>query len=184
MALREKMVELLPEIDDIEDVSLRERVLASWMSAARKGNWNLEDLDRIPLVRNGHENPDSSQPLFPYIRMVTRIAIAMAQGVEDAYGESVAVDVDHLTAAGLLHEVGVLLILKVNREGAIVPNRQSYLMNSSAAGMVLAGELGVPSDILHAIASLGSPASTPPKTAEALILQAARSVNLGLPDTL
>ncbi len=174
MGLQGKIIELLPEIDDIEDNTLRERVIAAWMAAAKHGGWTKDDLEDIPFTLLIEE---VSVGLFTHVRAVTQTALAIARVIEETYGDSVAIDRDCLIAGGLLHDVGKLLEYERSAEGKIQKSRSGKLLRHPISGAVLAGELGVPEEILHVIAGHSKEGDFGPRTIEGVILHHADFVN-------
>ncbi len=48
--MREKIVELLPEINWITDQKLREQVIDTYEDALKTGGWEPEDMKKIPFT--------------------------------------------------------------------------------------------------------------------------------------
>ena len=174
MGLQQRIIELLPEIDDVEDNALRERVIAAWMAAVKRGGWSEEELEAIPftLLIEG-----VSVGLFAHVRAVTQTAVAIARVLEDTYGDSIELNRDRLIAAGLLHDVGKLLEYERDAEGNIRKGRSGKLLRHPISGAVLAGELGIPEEILHVIAGHSKEGDFSPRTVEGVIIHHADFVN-------
>lgn len=174
MGLQNRIVELLPEIDDIQDNALRERVVAAWMAAAKYGGWSEEQLEQIPFTLLIEE---VTVGLFTHIRAVTQTAIAIARALEEAYGDLLEINRDQLIAGGLLHDVGKLLEYERTAEGKIQKSRSGQLLRHPISGAVLAGELGVPDEVLHIIAGHSKEGDFSPRTIEGVILHHADFAN-------
>ena len=174
MGLQQRITELLPEIDDVQDNALRERVVAAWMAAAKHGGWTEEDLEEIPLTLLIE---GVSVSLFTHIRAVTRTAVAIADILEDTYGDLLDINRDHLIMAGLLHDVGKLLEYERTAEGKIQKSRSGRLLRHPISGAVLAGELGVPEEVLHIIAGHSKEGDFSPRTVEGVIIHHADFVH-------
>jgi len=175
MGLHEKIVELLPEIDDIEDNTLRERVIATWIAATRRGGWNESDLESIPIALSAEGQLPCD--LVTYTRAVTRTGMAIAKALDESFGEGIEVDSQLVIAASLLHAVGRLLGWEHDEQGKIVQSRGGKLLRYPVSGVVLAGELGVPDEILHIIAGHAEEGDLVPRTLEGLIVHHAERVN-------
>ena len=48
--MNEQVLELLPEINEIEDVELREKVIACWAEAMEYREWTVDELRSIPFT--------------------------------------------------------------------------------------------------------------------------------------
>ena len=46
--MREKLLDLIPEFNLIEDADLREKTIRTWELAMEEGGWTLDDLARMP----------------------------------------------------------------------------------------------------------------------------------------
>jgi hypothetical protein len=89
--------EAYPELDHIENSTLREKVVEAWALGLERGGWrHIED---IPYAWNIHEVTN-----VEHIRGVTEIAIESATVQRERHGANP--DVDVLVAACLLHDVG------------------------------------------------------------------------------
>jgi hypothetical protein len=93
------LAEVLPEIELIQDKSLRDGVAAVW-----RGIWAeslFEDLGDLPI------GPDIPQKHLPHNRAVVAMALSVADAIEEFHG--ISVDRDVLVAAGLLQDVSKLV---------------------------------------------------------------------------
>ena len=95
--------ENLPEVDDISDADLRDRVVTAWAMALSE-----TEFKRIDEIRPSG-NPDSpalkSGSQADHLRGVARIALAMADSLEGVLG-SIGFDRDLLLASALCHDIG------------------------------------------------------------------------------
>ena len=91
--------ELLPELELIADVDLRERVAAVWQAI-----WAESEFDELGDVPIGPDIPNSH---LPHNRAVVEMSLAMADTLERFHG--LTVDRDVLVAAGLLQDVSKLV---------------------------------------------------------------------------
>ena len=48
--MREDVLKLLPEIEEIKDDSLKEKVIACWAEAMEYRDWTVEELKSIPFT--------------------------------------------------------------------------------------------------------------------------------------
>ena len=95
--------ENLPEVDEISDADLRDRVVTAWAMALSE-----TEFKRIDEIRPSG-NPDSpalrSGSQADHLRGVARIALAMADSLEGVLG-SIGFDRDLLLASALCHDIG------------------------------------------------------------------------------
>jgi len=93
----------LPEVEEIQDESLREKVVEAWALALSETEFrSLDDMPCSPRPGMG-EVPGLTQA--HHLRGTARLALAMARAMEETSGP-VGVERDDLIAGGLLHDLG------------------------------------------------------------------------------
>ena len=100
---------LFPEVDGIEDAGLRQSVIEIWIEVGAECAW--EGFEDVP------KNLDSERgrPLVAHIRGVTMMARALAEIAMREQGS--VVNMDHLIAACLLHDVSKPLETEPDPDG-------------------------------------------------------------------
>lgn len=108
MLTRERLLEVLPEINEVETPQWREACVAIWLEAAGDSSW--EDIMDAP------NNPDlPPDPLVRHTRGVLRGAFALARAMEES--QQAQVDHDKLRVICLVHDVCKLVELERDGEG-------------------------------------------------------------------
>lgn len=168
-----KVQDLLPELELIEQESLRNAVAATWADAMDQGGWGFEDLPKIPFTLL---IPDCPFDLVHHTRAVTKTAVAIARTLKENYGDKVSLDMDLLVAGALLHDVGKLL--EYAREGdAVVKSRRGVLLRHPLSGQALAYKHGLPFEILNMIAYHSKEGELGKRTVEGIIIHHSDFVN-------
>ncbi|NHN61224.1 MULTISPECIES: HD domain-containing protein [Halorussus] len=162
--------EALPEIGDIEDEDLRERVVEAWTLGLARGGWR--DVRDIPYAWNIHEVTN-----VEHVRGVTRIAVKSAEEQRDFHGADP--DLDVIRAACLLHDVGKCYeyVDHVDAETLLDPDPRyaGETIPHSISGYALAHEVGCPLAVQRAIPHfLGE---VPDRTLEAELVKSANSAS-------
>lgn len=147
--LREGVRASLPEIMEIRDEGLRNKVVDAWALALSQTEFSaIEDmysgasLDTPPL---------KSGTQADHIRAVARIAQSMADGLEKVHGD-IGIDRDLLWACALCHDVGKPFEVswrnqerwKSNTAGSGLP-----AIRHSAYGVHIALTVGLPEAVAH-----------------------------------
>jgi putative nucleotidyltransferase with HDIG domain len=101
-ALRAGVLEALPEIDDIEDPDLRDKVIE--VHALALSETEYERISDMPLCDPG-EPPLPRGTQADHYRAVARMSLALAAELEHVLG-GFGVDRDLLIASALCHDVG------------------------------------------------------------------------------
>ena len=93
----------LPEIDQIGDTSLAEKVVEAWALALSRSSF--KQIADIPASGNPDTPPLKDGTQTDHIRGVTRLAIAIADELGQQFQE-LPIDRDLVIAAALCHDVG------------------------------------------------------------------------------
>ncbi|SDJ50734.1 HD domain-containing protein [Natronorubrum texcoconense] len=159
-----------PELEEIEDGDLRERVVEAWVLALERGGWR--DVEDIPYAWNIHEVSN-----IEHVRGVTRIALESAREQREFHGADP--DVDTIAAACLLHDVGKCYEYPAFVDDELLaapdPTYVSEEIPHSISGYALAHEVGCPLPVQRAIPHfLGE---VPKRTLEAELVKSANSAS-------
>ena len=149
IAQREYILQLFPEINDIEDAGLRERVIDAWLMALEDSQWeNIEDLPWVPGRAEFITN-------VQHCRGVARIGAAFVRTILD--GQDVApgarIDSDVVIASCLLHDVGKLLEYAAPPDPPGEKTPLGKTMKHHILGAHVAIKAGLPAEVVHCIES-------------------------------
>lgn len=149
MAQREHIVQLFPEINEIKDAELRERVIDAWLLALQDSQWErIEDLPWIPGRAEFITN-------VQHCRGVARIGMAIARALLD--GKDVAPDIiinmDIVIAGCLLHDLGKLLEYACPPDPSGTTTSLGKYMMHHILGAHVAIKAGLPAEVVHCIES-------------------------------
>lgn len=152
--IRIGVIKSLPEIQEIKDKDLRNKVIDAWTLALFETEYaSLEDMvgaadvDRTPL--------EGSSSQATHMRAVARMCIALVDAFETSVG-SLHLDRDHMLAAALLHDVGKPYEWSAKnriRWRSDIPNYGFPGLRHPIYGAHIAISVGLPEDIVHAIAA-------------------------------
>jgi putative nucleotidyltransferase with HDIG domain len=162
--------EAFPELDDISDDSLREKVVEAWTLGLERGGWR--DIEDIPYAWNIHEVTN-----VEHVRGVTRIARETALEQQEFHGADP--DIDVIVAACLLHDVGKCYeyVDFVDEEKLLDPDPEyaTEEVPHSLSGYALAHEVGCPLAVQRAIPHFIG--EIPTRTLEAELVKSANSAS-------
>jgi putative nucleotidyltransferase with HDIG domain len=169
----DQLAERIPEIELIGDQRLKEKVLSVWKEAMEMGGWELSDLERIPFTLL---IPNCPVGFLAHVRAVTRTAVEAARVMTSTYGDLISINMDHLVAGGLLHDIGKLL--EYQEQGSkTVKSRMGELLRHPFSGAALAFKHGLPSEVTHIIATHAREGEGSRRTVEAIIITHADFTN-------
>lgn len=155
---RDYFTGLFPEILQIRDKTLQEKVLAIWDNVLNESIWErIEDVPKNPLFAG----PDDT--LLRHTQSVIKQSIAVAEIVSAVYGRKV--DMDLLIAAAVLHDVCKLR--EYDRNGLSEFGR---MMQHGVYSAVKGFEFGLPLKMCHILLTHTKKSTVVPQTVEGVIL--------------
>lgn len=165
--LRESVQKLWPEIEWIQNPSLREQVTQTWIKALERSPLGAEDLMRIPFTLLV---PNCPITFMEHKRCVVHIARDSAKAMESFMGRALPIDMDVVIAGAILADVGKLLEYEVGADGKSQQSERGEALRHPFTGVALALECGVPDSVCHIIAAHAAEGDLVKRTTEALIV--------------
>ena len=164
--MKEELLKLIPEFNEIKDPDLREKTLKAWQMAMEKGGWQPADLEKIPFTLLIQGVPVS---FLDHTRAVTKIALGMADNLKEVLGEKIPVNRDILASGAILHDVGKLLEYK--REGdKYTKSHSGKLLRHPFSGVQITTLAGLPDEVSHIIAVHSHEGDHGKRTTEGILL--------------
>ena len=171
--MEHELIQLLPEFQQIQDDSLRNKSLACWIDAMRQGHWQVTDLHEIPFTLL---IPDCPVDFITHVRAVTQTAIVAAKVLSEFYQANYKINMDFIIAGGLLHDVGKLLEYK-KENSKFVKSASGMLLRHPFSGAALAGKHQLPDEIVHIIATHAKEGDFGYRSPESIIIHHADFMN-------
>jgi putative nucleotidyltransferase with HDIG domain len=150
-SLRASVRESLPEIAEIRDPALRDKVVEAWAVALSETEYErIEDVPgtggpRSAGLRNGSQ--------AEHLRGTARIALGMADGLEAVVGPT-SIDRDVLLAGALLHDVGKPFEYSPRNQAAWERNPAAAgwpSLRHPIYGAHIALKVGLPESVIHIV---------------------------------
>lgn len=165
--MREQVLNLLPEINEIKNTSLSDKVIACWEEAIAYRNWTNAELTSIPFTLLA----DNVQIYFiEHVRTCCRMAVACDKVLDEAYGKrKTPVNRDYLIAGSLLADVGKLFEYEKKPDGSIIKSQYGKHLRHPFSGVGLAFKHGLPSEVMHIIAVHSKEGEGEKRSPEAII---------------
>jgi hypothetical protein len=148
--MKQQVLDLLPEINEIENPELLEKVIACWAEAMEYREWTVDELRSIPFTLLA----ENVQIYFiEHVRTCAKMALAVNRVLDNAYGErKTPVNRDYLAAGSLLADVGKLLEFDKKDDGTVFKSDYGKHIRHPFSGVGLAFKHGLPSEVMHIIA--------------------------------
>ena len=158
MVTLQEIQKIFPELEWINDTSLREKVIKVWFTAAERGGW--KSLDDVPFTLLFED----SGLLTAHTRRVTRLAKNVMEAREENLNN------DFLIAGALLHDVGKLMEYELRDDGKVVKSEFGKQKRHPVSGSELAKELGLPDEVVHIIYAHSKEGDVLQRSPEAIII--------------
>lgn len=174
--MKERIAQLLPEIQWIGDPTLRDQVVASYEDALKTGGWEPDDMAKIPFTLL---IPNCPASYLTHTRGVVRIAKAAMDEFNALYENEggFKLDNDKLVAGALLHDVGKLVEYEKAPDGKTVKSQMGKDLRHPFSGTVIALRNGVSSEIGHIIANHAHEGDGTLRSPEGVIVNKADFIN-------
>ncbi len=166
--MNEKVHKLWPELDWINDRSLRDKTAKTWELALERSVLNPDDLDKIPFTLLC--GPDLKVSFMAHKRCVVHIARASGEKMNEFFTTDLPVNMDVLISGAILADVGKLLEYELDKDGRAMQGKYGQYLRHPFSGVSLAEECGVPPEVCHIIAAHAHEGDQVKRTTEAYIV--------------
>jgi putative nucleotidyltransferase with HDIG domain len=144
----QSILDVFPEIDLIEDQTLKQKVIDVFKEGIAYQNWKFEAFSDMPYT----VSYVTSVPFRQHVRAVTALAVDVYDLYLKMYPSAKQLNRDYLIAGALLHDVGKLMEITVSEEGVAGKSSNGKLLRHAFTGVGLAMKHGIPDEVLHVIA--------------------------------
>ncbi|MDD3732251.1 MAG: HD domain-containing protein [candidate division Zixibacteria bacterium] len=171
------VLRLLPEIIEIKDKSLQDKVIACWEEAIAFRGWTEELLRNIPFTLLA-ENVRIT--FIDHVRAVCKMCLALDDVLSEVHqSRKTPVNRDYLVAGALLADVGKLLEFEIVN-GQPVKSNYGMHIRHPFSGVGLAFKHGLPSEVMHIIATHSKEGTGEKRSPESIIFHHADFVDFEL----
>ncbi len=157
---------LWPELEWIEDASLRASATRTWEVALARSPLTADDLERIPFTLLV---PDCPATFMEHKRCVVHIARRSAEAMHEFLGRALPIDMDTVIAGAILADVGKLLEYEIV-DGEARQSARGKALRHPFTGVAVAMECGVPDAVCHIIAAHAAEGDLVKRSTEAIIV--------------
>jgi len=166
--MNDVVTKLWPELEWINDITLREKTAKTWETALERSVLKAEDLDRIPFTLLC--GPDMKVSFMEHKRCVVHIAKASGEKMIEFFGRDLPVNMDVLISGAILADVGKLLEYELDENGKSIQGKYGQYIRHPFSGVSLAEECGIPPAVCHIIATHANEGDLVKRTTEACIV--------------
>jgi hypothetical protein len=177
MKHKQLVLKLLPEIEEIKDNDLKDRVTACWDEAIEFRGWTEDLLRSIPFTLLAS---NVKIPFIDHVRAVCRMCTACDQVLSEVHGNNkTPVNRDYLIAGSLLADVGKLLEFEIKNNKSEKSDYGKHIRHPFS-GVGLAFKHGLPSQVMHIIATHSKEGTGEKRLPESIIFHHADFIDFEL----
>ena len=171
------ILRLLPEITQIKNPELKEKVAGCWKEAIEFRGWTEELLRAIPFTLLAD---NVAIPFIDHVRAVCRMCIAVDDVLNEIHeSRKTPINRDSLIAGALLADVGKLLEFEIV-DGTPVKSVFGKHIRHPFSGVALAYKHGLPSEVMHVIATHSKEGEGEKRTPESIVFHHADFIDFEL----
>lgn len=171
--MRDKVLEIWPEINWIKDPELKEKTIKCWVYALEKSVLSAEDLQVIPfslLIK------DCKVSFMNHKRTAVQLSVDIAKRMKENFGDEIKIDMDLLISGAILIDVGKLLEYdKV--DGQLTTSKAGKMLRHPFSGVSIADRFDLPPEVQHIIAYHAKEGDLAKRSVEAIIVHHADFVS-------
>lgn len=171
--MRDKVLEIWPEINWIESEELRNKVIDCWVYAIENSVLSADDLQIIPfslLLK------DCKISFMNHKRTCVQLAVDIAKTMARNFGEEIKIDMDILIAGAILIDIGKLLEYEMV-DGKLKTSFAGKLLRHPFSGVGIVDRFGIPAEVQHIIATHSKEGDLGMRTVESIIVHHADFVS-------
>ena len=171
--MKEKVLEIWPEINFIQDENLKTRTLDAWVYAIEQSPLEAKDLEEIPfslLIK------DCNVSFINHKRTCVQLAIDIAKKMMDNLGDEIKVNLDVMISGAILIDIGKLLEYEIV-DGKLTTSSYGEIVRHPFSGVAIASRFGLPPEVQHIIGTHSKEGDLGKRTVESIIVHHADFVS-------
>ena len=175
--MNNKLTEIIPEFNKINDEILRKNTIAVWEEAMEYRKWTVEELLSIPFTLLA----ENVKIMFlEHVRTVCKMCIACDQVLTEAYVDrKTPVNRDFLIAGALLADVGKLFEYD-KKNGKIIKSKHGNFLRHPFTSVGLCFKHDIPEEVMHIAAVHSKEGEGFVRSSEAIIFHHADFIDFEL----
>lgn len=177
----DQIADLLPEIMLLSDTVLRDRVAAVWNEAITTGcggkGWTFDELRAVKFTLLAG---DIDLTYIDHLRSCARQCMAIADVLNDIFGDKIPIHRDHLLAGSLLADVGKPLEFDKDASGEVIKGHYGEMLRHPFSGVAMCYKHGLPPEVMHIVATHSHEGDKVQRSIESIIFHHADFVDFDI----
>lgn len=175
------IAQLFPNLMDIEDAVLREKVAAVWDEALTTGcggkGWSTDELRAVPFTLLAG---DIDLRYIEHLNSCSMQCIAIARVLGEVFGDRVPINLDYLIAGSLLADVGKPLEFDKDAKGNVIKGHYGEMLRHPFSGVAMCYKHGIPAEVMHIVATHSHEGDKVDRSIESIIFHHADFVDFDI----
>ena len=171
--MKNKVLEIWPEINWIKDEGLRNKTLDAWVYAIEQSPLKPDDLETIPfslLIK------DCNISFMNHKRTCVQLAVDIANKMIDNFGDEIKINMDIMISGAILIDVGKLLEYEIV-DGKLTTSNYGKIVRHPFSGVAIADRFDLPPEVQHIIGTHSKEGDLGKRTVESIIVHHADFVS-------
>lgn len=177
----DQIASLFPPLLQISDAALRNKVAAVWNEALTTGcggkGWSTDELRAVPFTLLAG---DIDLRYIEHLNSCALQCIAIADVLEQVFGERVPINRDHLIAGALLADVGKPLEFDKDASGNVIKGHYGEMLRHPFSGVAMCYKHGLPPEVMHIVATHSHEGDKVQRSIESIIFHHADFVDFDI----
>ena len=177
----DQIADLLPELMHISESALRDKVAAVWNEAITTGcggkGWTFDELRAVKFTLLVG---DIDLTYIDHLRSCARQCMAIADVLNDIFGEKIPINRDHLLAGSLLADVGKPLEFDKDASGEVIKGHYGEMLRHPFSGVAMCYKHGLPPEVMHIVATHSHEGDKVQRSIESIIFHHADFVDFDI----
>lgn len=179
------IAQLFPNLMDIKDAGLREKVAAVWNEALTTGcggkGWTFDQIRAIPFTLLAGK---IDLRFVEHLNSCCKQCIAITRVLSEVFGSRVPVNLDYLIAGSLLADVGKMLEFDKDASGGVIKGFYGDMLRHPFSGVALCYKHGIPAEVMHIVATHSHEGDKVERTIESWIFHHADFIDFDIAKVL
>jgi putative nucleotidyltransferase with HDIG domain len=179
------IAKLFPDIVQIRDAALRDKVAAAWNEALTIGcggkGWTFDEIRAIPFTLLAGK---IDMRFVEHLNSCVKQCIAIEKVLSEVFDDRVPVNHDVLVAGALLADVGKMLEFDKDARGQVVKGHFGDMLRHPFSGVALCYKHGIPPEVMHIIATHSHEGDKVERTIESWIFHHADFIDFDIAKVL
>jgi hypothetical protein len=151
------IAQLFPDLMQIKDSSLRDKVATVWNEALTTGcggkGWTMDELRAIPFTLLAG---DISMTFIDHLNSCCKQCIAIANVLDESFNsksKQIPINLDYLIAGSLLADCGKPLEFDKDASGKVIKGHLGDMLRHPFSGVAMCYKHGIPAEVMHIVAT-------------------------------